>query len=323
MAIISLLSLQDAGTLSGSEIIPVNQAGTTKRAAVSAIAGRGVNSETQGEQAIVLAGCNNKALSSFGVVVQGESNYVGGHVYNSILNGRYNTNLSIGYSTIIGGKNNLIAGCVATNQCSTILNGANNSLSAGCASLLGGTNNTIFTPGNNNNIILGGNNGVICNRNYSTSCNVILNGNNFIREGTGSVIGSGLINQTLHSGSSFIGAGSFNCILSSSCGFIGTGQGNKIISGQKNIIVGGSGNNILSGSNGGIFGGINNGLSGNNSFVIGSGIKGCGDFTTFVNKLSATNSIHAGDGFTGTVTISSNEGDKSMIITDGIITGLS
>ena len=323
MAIVSLLSLSEADKLSGSEIIPVNQNGTTKRAPVSAISGGGVNSITNGDQAIVLAGCNNKALSSFSAVVQGNNNYTYSGKYNTILNGKDNSNLSTCYSTIIGGKNNVIAGCDVQNRFSTILNGQSNTLSAGCYSILAGSNNTIFTPSNLNNSIFGGTASAITMSNHSTSNNTIINGLNYICDNAYTFIGNGSINQIRRSNNSFIGSGMLNNVLSSTCGFIGTGMGNTITSGERNIIVGGSNNSILSGSNGGIFGGLNNGLSGNNSFVLGSGIKGCGDCTTFVNKLSATCSIHAGNGFTGTVTISSNAGDKSMIITDGIITGLS
>tara|TARA_A100000172_G_scaffold35577_1_gene21641 strand:+ start:341 stop:1312 length:972 start_codon:yes stop_codon:yes gene_type:complete len=323
MAIVSLLNLTEADKLSGSEVIPVNQCGTTKRLPVSAISGGGENSETNGTQAIVLAGCNNKALSSFGVVVQGCNNSATSSIFNTVLNGLDNNNLSIGYGTIIGGRCHLIAGCNNNNKFSTILNGQNNKICAGCGSLLGGLSNTINTPGNKNNIILGGDSASILQSNIASSCNIILAGTNFSCDNTGTVIGSGMINIIRRSGDSFIGAGSFNQVLSSSCSFIGTGLGNNITSGERNIIVGGSSNSILSGSNGGILGGLNNGLSGNNSFIIGTGIKGCGDCTTFVNKLSATCSIHAGNGFTGTVTISSNAGDKSMVITDGIITGLS
>ena len=123
MAIVSLLNLTEADKLSGSEVIPVNQCGTTKRLPVSAISGGGVNSVTNGEQAIVLAGCNNRALSSFGVVVQGENNYTFSGINNTILNGKNNCNLSNGYSTIINGVNNLIAGCDANTERSIILNG--------------------------------------------------------------------------------------------------------------------------------------------------------------------------------------------------------
>tara|TARA_R110000868_G_scaffold43376_1_gene145975 strand:- start:1527 stop:2495 length:969 start_codon:yes stop_codon:yes gene_type:complete len=322
MAIISLLDLAEADSLSGSEIFPVSQNGTTKRTAISAIGG-GIGSITQGIQAAVLAGSNNKALTSFGVVVQGQTNCTSSGIHNTILNGKDNCNLSIGYSTIIGGRCHSIKGCNIANQFSTILNGQNNSLSGGCASLLGGFSNTIDTPFNNNNIILGGVSNSITNSNLSTSCNIILNGTNSICDNMGSVIGAGLLNIIRRSGSSFIGAGAFNSVLSSSCSFIGTGAGNTITSGERNIIVGGSSNSILSGSNGGILGGLNNALSGNNSFIIGSGIKGYSDCTTFVNKLSATNSIHAGNGFTGSISISSTTGDKSIVITDGIITGLS
>jgi len=322
MAIISLLSLQDAGTLSGSEIIPVNQNGTTKRTAVSAIGGRGINSQTQGDQAIVLAGCNNKALSSFGVVVQGEGNYVGSHIHNTILNGKNNTNLSIGYSTIIGGCGNLIAGCNACTQHSTILNGSGNSLSGGCNTLLGGKNSKIDTGGSCNNAILVGDSATISSP-LGCNNNIILGGSGTICDSSNAVIGSPTASSICKSQNSFLGSGAFTFILSSGCSFIGSAPLSRITSGSNNSIVGGTNNCILSGSRGAILGGQCNCLKGNDSFIIGSGINGFADGTTFINKLSATSSIHAGDGFTGTVTISSTAGDKSMVITDGIITGIS
>ena len=322
MAIISLLSLTDAGPLSGSEIIPVNQNGTTKRAPVSAISGVGINSVTQGEQAIVLAGCNNRALSSFGAVVQGQNNYTAGHHFNTVLNGKDNSNLSIGYSTIAGGCNNLIAGCNATTQFSTILNGRCNSLSAGQNSLIGGCNNKINAPGGKNNAILVGDSAQI-NSYTSVLGNVVLAGGGAICDTSNSIMGNGFVSQIRRSNSSFMATGVFSCILSSGCSFMGTPTFGKIESGGNNSIIGGTRNTILSGSRGSILGGQSNSLTGNDSFIIGTGINGFADNTTFVNKLSATNSIHAGNGFTGTVTISSNAGDKSMVITDGIITGIS
>ena len=324
MAIISLLDLTNAGPLSGSEIIPVNQNGTTKRAPVSAISRGGINSVTQGEQAVVLAGCNNRALSSFGVVVQGENNYTAGHHFNTIINGKDNSNLSIGCSTIIGGTNNLIAGCNAITHFSTILNGRCNSLSAGQNSLLGGCNNKINAPGagGKNNAILVGDSAQI--NSYTNVCNnVILAGGGTICDTSNSIMGNGFITQIRRSNSSFIATGMLSCILSSGFSFMGTPTFGKIESGSNNSIIGGTRNTILSGSRGSILGGQSNSLTGNDSFIIGTGINGFADNTTFVNKLSATNSIHAGNGFTGTVTISSNAGDKSMVITDGIITGIS
>ena len=322
MAIISLLDLTEAGKLSGNEFFPVNVNGTTKRAAVSAVQGGGINSVTQGDQALVLAGCNNKALSSFGVVVQGQSNCVGSHTHNTIINGKYNTNYSIGYSTIIGGCGQSIAGCNLANQFSTILNGRSNSLSASHSSLIGGCNNKIQTGGGKLNAILVGNSAQI-NSYTSVFGNVILAGGGAICDTSSSIIGNGIITQIRRSNNSFMANGNFTCMLSSGCSFIGTPVFSKIESGSNNSIIGGTNNIILSGSRGSILGGRCNNLGGNDSFILGSNINGCADNTTFVNTLTATSSIHAGDGFTGTVTISSNAGDKSMVITDGIITGIS
>ena len=325
MAIISLLDLTEADSLSGSEIFPVSQNGTTKRTAISAIGG-GINSVTEGDQASVLAGCNNRALSSFGVVVQGNNNYTAGTIHNTILNGKDNCNLSIGYGTIINGNNNLIAGCRAYTERSIILNGYQNSLSAGRMSIIGGNCNIIDAtgPGFNNAILVGKEAKIIGTTNCIVCNNVVLAGGGQIHDSCNSIIGNqsgpGVIRK---SNLSFMGTTTFSCILSGICNFMGSGSFLKIESGNANSILGGTQNTILSGSRGSILGGQYNSLTGNDSFIIGSGIKGFADNTTFVNKLSATNSIHAGNGFTGTVTISSNAGDKSMIITDGIITGLS
>ena len=343
MAIISLFDLPEASTLSGAEIFPVNQDGTTKRTAISSIGG-GIGSETNGEQASVLAGSNNKALSSFGVVVQGCNNYLKGGSYNTIINGKNNCNISNYYSTIIGGCNNKILS--ADTQFSTILNGVGNCVCAGRISLMGGGTNTIITPGNDGNVILNGFSSSMFLTNNPTSNNIIGNGlANYISDGSQNSIINGNLNFHTKSSYSFIGGGTLNFVLTSAkssilggalnriCQAAGnTSQCSTILGGYNNVLSGaphsiigaGSCNQILAGLNSGILGGQNNILSGSDSFIIGSNIcnanKNC---TTFVNNLSAQCSLHAGNGITCTFTLSSTSGNLSIVITDGIITGIS
>jgi|TARA_R110000787_G_scaffold90175_2_gene190661 hypothetical protein len=322
MAIISLFNLPDADTLSGSEIFPVSQNGTTKRTAISAIGG-GIGSVTSGQQASVLAGLNNKSLSSFGVIAQGNNNCINSGQYNSILNGKDNCNLSHCHSTILGGQDNFIVSIADGDTEFSVINGRSNCLSGGKYSIIGGSFNIINSTSNYGNTILNGSSSYIWKTNIPTSTNTILNGSAFIYNGGHNVIGSGSLNITCHTNNGVVGSGTLNCIFSAHNGFIGNGIQNKICIGTLNSIVNGQNNTIATGSRSSILGGNCNSLSGSDSFIIGSCLTANANCTTFVNNLSSQCSLHAGNGFTGTVSISSTAGDKSLVITDGIITGLS
>ena len=82
----------------------------------------------------------------------------------------------------------------------------------------------------------------------------------------------------------------------------------------------GGGNNKACALNSSILGGKFNTVlpAHNDSFILGNGIETNAASTTFVNNLSSTGSINAGNGFTGDIASCT-----SITVTNGIITAAS
>ena len=258
MAYVKISNLNFAQPLTGNEIIPVVQNGTSYKVSVSAVGGTG---DTEN-----INGCNNTINA--------------GTIYSSIVGG-FNNALSGNCSGILGGNGNIVDGVG-----SIVVGGQNNTACGNCSFVGGGCGNYVHLSGGT---ISGGRGNTL-----SSAYGFIGSGiNHVIKSGKiGQFMGGDLISPSIivggrcnkiYSPDSFIGNGSVNLIC-------GSGTSNNIGKGYLNFITNGSGNFIVGGSLNTICG---NGAYLNSSFnnFIGTGtankIIGCGNNASVYNAILA------------------------------------
>ena len=298
MAYVKISDLNFAQTLTGNEILPVVQNGTSYKVSVSAVGGTGDTENINGNGntidtnsivSSVVGGCNNALSGNCSSIVGGINNIVC-QSFSSILGGNGNkvnsvasavaggaSNCANGYLSFIGGGTN--SSIDSSSRYSTIVGGGNHTIyNSECATIGGGQINKICDSkkgtiggGVANRIFNDSRYGVIAGGKYNCSNDPytsVLGGWGNYALLSGGTIGGG-IGNSLSSAYGFIGGGRYNTIES---GLIPQFGGDALIS--PSIIVSGRSNKIYS-PNSFIGGGSCNKISDNNSSVILHGYTNC------------------------------------------------
>ena len=285
-------------------------------------------------QSSVVGGNENRACSCLSFIGGGDSNITNAE-YTTIGGGTGNY-VSGAYSSAFGGVDNIVKKAKSTivggesnraDSTFTFIGGGARSTSEGnysfiggglrhhisdlsnCSTIVGGLSNLVdesvkgFIGGGSNNKIRGDDTTIAGGQgNYAISC-------------AASVVG-GIFNRVCNE-RGFIGGGNSNTITAKH-GVIGGGCHNVVASsGCLGVILGGD-HNSVNALSAGILGGVYNKAWHDNSFIIGSNLNSMATNTTYVENLTATGSLHAGDGFTGNVA-----GCSTITVVNGIITAAS
>ena len=268
----------------------------------------GTTGTTPNNQASAILGgcCNTVKLAKNGIILGGQSGYVSGQQFNSVL----------------GGNNNriVVPGCAGCYD--TIVTGCDNSIQSSSSdyAFIGGGRHNQITLGNFGTIINGvsGLNrgswsflGSGCCNHVCGNLASIVGGKNNKTTQSSSFIGGGQNNQTYGQGA-FVGGG-FGNKSNKSCTTVGGGHCNQItgndsgfgaiIGGQCNsttakyAVVGGGLGNKVNARCSAILGGHHNclGSTATNSFILGSTLSATSPDTLYTNNLSATGGLSATD----------------------------
>ncbi len=245
------------------------------------IAGGYVNG-AHGYMSFVGSGSANWVWSAadHGVIVGGSNNTAHGKY--TMIGGGYNLSAIGDYSSAVGGLSN-----TAFSTYSFIGGGSANSVTAGAGQAIVGGYNNIITASVGQSVIVGG-----LGNTLGSSWSVIVGGRANTSNSTYGFIGGGLSNvaslqsyNTIVGGyssrnygfASFVGAGSANGIF---------GDFSSIVGGRKNLIPAGGNHSFIAGSSG-------NTTAFENTFILGKDITAPLPDRTYVNSLSASNSVTA------------------------------
>jgi len=354
MAYVKISDLNFAQTLTGNEILPVVQNGTSYKVSVSAVGGTGDTENINGNGntidtnsivSSVVGGCNNALSGNCSSIVGGSNNIVCQN-FSSILGGTGNRVDSVG-SVVAGGASNCADGYLSfigggTNSCintqsrySTIGGGGNHRIyDSECSTIGGGQTNVIcysnkstIGGGRANSVYNDARYGVIAGGKYhrlAAPYTSVLGGWGNYAFLSGGTVGGGRGN-TLSSAYGFIGSGQFNIIES---GTITPFGGGPLIS--PSIIVSGRSNKIYS-PNSFIGGGVCNKISDNTSSVIFHGYTNCiygggdgfilgGSFNSLSGNTTSSNSNFRnfiGNGTSNCIIGHGDQGSKLNTIFNG------
>jgi hypothetical protein len=150
MATVTITQLPNAGTLTGTEVLPIVQSDATVKTTVQDIANLagGIIAEDTGANSTVRVDNNNCASGCYATISGGKCNTASGN--NSTIAGGYDNTASCVGSTVSGGGGafisnwgNLVCLPNTANGCYSTIGGGRGNTASGCyTGILGGKNNT-------------------------------------------------------------------------------------------------------------------------------------------------------------------------------------